>query len=70
MLYSQILGTFLSKTGKKLPLACCALRQCLPVSTHNTDVLSFLPVLSVTQPSSLVCIPSDFAPLGSSGGTT
>lgn len=64
MLYSQILGTFLSKTGKKLQLACCALHQCLPVSTHNTEVL---PVLRVTQAPSLVHIPSDFVPLGSSG---
>lgn len=62
MLYSQILGTFLSKTGKKLPLACCALQQC----THSTDVLSFLPELSVAQPPSPLYIPSDFAPLGSS----
>lgn len=70
MLYSQILGTFLSKTGRKLPLVCCALHQCLPVSTPNTNVLSFLPVLSVTHPPSLVHIPSDFAPLGSSDWDT
>lgn len=66
MLYSQILGTFLSKTRKRLQLACGSLPHCLPVRTHNTAGLSFLPLLSVTPPPSLVYIPSDFAPVGSS----
>lgn len=62
MLYSRILGTFLSKTRKKLQLVCCDLHHCLPVSVHSTNLLSFLPLLgtdltSVSLRISLLTLP-------------